>query len=327
MRAGTILAVAVVLSVTSGTAQGDPAADARVLVTAGEALAKQGRFSEAIDKFRAAEKASPSARHDCYIALAYRRLEQWGAGRLHAERCSERATAADPAPVWMATVRRDVDDGIARAGLVKVTLVVTPAELAGSARIRLRALGEDPFAPRAVYLAPGDHDATVETEGREPTSHRFTVKGPGDETATLAVPTGDEPPAAPTQPAAPAGVDPAAPTSPAGQIAATPAPPPSRGPWPWITASIAGAAAVTGVVLHVQALGTKDDAESDATRYDDLLDRFERQRALAIGLYAVAAAAGGVTLYLWLRSPTEAAVSVGIVPVDGGAVVGIGWER
>lgn len=320
------LAVTVVLLLTSGSASADPQADARAQVAEGEALAKQGRFSEAIEKFRAAEQTSPSARHDCYIALAYRRLEQWGAGRLHAEKCVERATEADQAPKWIKNVRRDVDDGVARAGLVKVTLVVTPPELAGSARIRISALGADPFSPRAVYLAAGEHDATVEADGTEPSSHRFAVKGPGDETATLAIPTGGEPTASPAEPAAPPPVNPPA-RSPTGVVAAPLAPPPSRGPWPWITASIAGAAAVTGIAFHVKTLGTKEDAESYADRFDDLLDRFERQRAFAIGSYAAAAAASGVTAYLWLRSPERPPVSVGIAPVEGGAVVGIGWER
>src|SRR4051812_16006045 len=67
----------------------------------GEQLAKEGRFSEAITAFKAADAVEPRAKHACLIALAYTRRELWPQAEIFLDLCRTRATATDPVPDWV----------------------------------------------------------------------------------------------------------------------------------------------------------------------------------------------------------------------------------
>jgi hypothetical protein len=66
-----------------------------------------------------------------------------------------------------------------------------------------------------------------------------------------------------------------------------------------------------GVVFHLQASATRDEAGESAARYDDVIDDFRRQRAIAIGGYIAAAALAGTGAWLLLG--------------DDGATVQVSW--
>ena len=121
----------------------------------GEALAKAGRFEEAIARFKQADAEQPGALPLCYIALAYRRLERWGQAQLFFDRCAERARAGEPLPAWAAALRRDVTAGVARGRGARVTIVVEPAEAQAQALASTSAYAADErFAPRTIFFRP-----------------------------------------------------------------------------------------------------------------------------------------------------------------------------
>src|SRR4051812_33241644 len=110
-----------VLLLVSGVAYADEPGD--VDLAAGQQLATQGRFKEAIVQFKAAHAAAPMrSEPECLIALAYRRLERWGQARLFLTRC----TAFPTHPPWFAQLVTDIDDGLAHAGFTQVNFAVHP---------------------------------------------------------------------------------------------------------------------------------------------------------------------------------------------------------
>src|SRR5688572_8864518 len=94
-----ILAIVVAgLLAASGLAAAD---DREELQAKGEQLAKDGRFVEAIDAFKAADLIQPRASHACLIALAYTRRELWPQAELFLSVCHHRAKGGDPLPEWV----------------------------------------------------------------------------------------------------------------------------------------------------------------------------------------------------------------------------------
>ncbi len=306
----------------------DDAQAAQSAFAEAEQLAKQRQFSEAIAKFREADRLAPSAKYDCFVSLAYRRLERWSLAKLYSVRCGERATAADPEPAWMASVRTEIDAAISRAGLVEVRLVVQPAEVAAEAQLEVSHLGADSFPPGTIALPPGDHQVIARAPGHSATTE-ITVRGPDAEEVVIdlaaksAEPVAEpasgqntvEPPATPVE------------AAPIRDVAPAPHGDTGRGPWPIAAFSVAGAAAVGGAIFHIKAVGTKSDAERSGQEYDRLRDRFGRERAIALSLYAAGVVAAGVGAYLWLRSPGDrgAGITASATPIEGGAIVQLSW--
>ena len=107
-----------------------------------------------------------------------------------------------------------------------------------------------------------------------------------------------------------------------------PLPPPSRVPRYILIAG--GAVALVGVTAHVLSWRTRGDLESapDADAYFDGRDTFRVQRAVSIGAYAVGAATMATALVLGVtvfRRPERPRVSA--APLQGGALVTVGWSR
>src|SRR5690606_20883724 len=96
----------------------------------GEQLAKDGRYTEAIDAFKAAEKIEPRARHACLIALAYTRRELWPQAEIFLEQCEQRATPADPIPEWVPTARQQLAERLATVNVAPVDIRVEPTGVA-----------------------------------------------------------------------------------------------------------------------------------------------------------------------------------------------------
>ena len=111
------------LTLASVSAHADRAGD---LVTEGQELGKQGRFREALGKFRAAEQTSPRALHACLIGLAYLRDDQLGAAALSFADCRRRSTA-EPPPTWLVDEEQALAAKLVISQLGTVTLELDPA--------------------------------------------------------------------------------------------------------------------------------------------------------------------------------------------------------
>src|SRR5690349_7696048 len=158
-RTRALLAALAVAALAPARAHADPAEAAR-LRTQGDALARARRFEEAIAAFKQAEKEEPRADHDCFIALAYRRLERWGQAEMFHARCRERVAAAGGAePVWSAQVASEIRDGLAKSGYARVSIAVEPASAAPGALVTVSSFAPDEsFAPpRTIWLPAGKH--------------------------------------------------------------------------------------------------------------------------------------------------------------------------
>ncbi len=322
-RAGMVALLAcAVLPARPARAQDQGDAAARE-VAEGEKLARAGLFAESIARFKAAEELAPRAAHDCLIALSYFRLDKLGQAQLFMQRCAARATGDDPAPSWVVSMGNDVKAAVAAADLAPVTITVRPAGAAASARFTCSAFAPDEaFAPAVVHLAPGEHTVHLSADGFAAVDQRVTVAG----RQPLVVEVTLEPAGGPASaPARPRAVAPAAAMS--GQAAPEQA---GRGPWPYVALGIAGAALVGGVVMHVKALDTKDEAESNLERYNALANDYESQRTFTYTLYAVAAISGAIGTWLWFRGPPDdgdGGFQAGAAASADGAFVTLGWQR
>jgi hypothetical protein len=101
-------------------------ADPVALRAQGEELARSGRYSEAIDRFKQADRIKPNAANACLIALAYTRRELWPQAEVWLDTCRGRATPADPQPDWAPTEAKQIRERLAVANVAPVEVVVTP---------------------------------------------------------------------------------------------------------------------------------------------------------------------------------------------------------
>jgi len=73
-------------------------ADAAALVRQGERLAKAKRYNDALIAFKSADKLFPKAEHDCWVGLAYARLQMATQANFYVARCQRRAGGKRPIP-------------------------------------------------------------------------------------------------------------------------------------------------------------------------------------------------------------------------------------
>lgn len=322
MRAGLLALLCAVLPVRLASAQEDVAAKE---VAEGEKLAKAGLFAESIARFKAAEVLAPHAANDCLIGLSYMRLRKLGQADLFMQRCAARATGADPAPSWLVTMASDLKTAITSAGLSAVTIAIEPADAAARARLTCSDFAPDEiFAPGTIHLPPGEHTVRARADRFAPAEKKLSVAGGQAVVVELTL----EPTAALSGPATRVGARPGA----AGSSSVTASPAPEgqgRGPWPYVTLGVAGAALIGGVVLHVKALDTKDKAESNIASYNQLANDYESQRTFTYTLYTVAIIGGAVGTWLWFRSPSDGdgGFQASAAATPEGAFVNLGWRQ
>jgi hypothetical protein len=158
VRYGAVL-IGLVLAPAIATAE-DPAA----LRSEGEVLARVGRFSEAIDKFKAADRIKPAAANACLIALAYTRRELWPQAEIWLTTCRDRATPGEPAPDWAPAAAQQIHDRLAAANVAPVEIVVTPRQ----AEITVSSFAlDEKFSARTIHLPMGRHAFIASAPGYE----------------------------------------------------------------------------------------------------------------------------------------------------------------
>jgi hypothetical protein len=296
MRTWVVAALAVGL--TTGVARADDVDD---LVARGEAYGKDGEWTKAIDAFKAADAQRPRAQHACLIGLAYTRRELWPQAELFLARCRQRATTDDPAPEWIADAEATLTQKLAGVNAVAVTITVGPPGAAAEIAVTGFAPDET-FSPRTLHLAPGSYTLRVSAPGYLPEAREIALGAAPQVEVAFAL---HRPPT-------------------------TRYVPPSR-----IGTAIligGGALALGAIGYHALALrpahGDLDDAGSQAA-YDEHLPTFRHRRAIAVGLYAGAAATlvVGAILKATVFRGHEVPVQVSATVQDGGAAFALEWQR
>ncbi|MBA2538710.1 MAG: hypothetical protein H0V17_03670 [Deltaproteobacteria bacterium] len=296
----------VVLCLAS-TATADPVGER---VAAGEELAKQARWTEAIESFKAADKIEKRAKHACLIALAYVRRELWPQAEVFLTLCHERATASDRVPDWVQLAEQQLKEKLAKAKVAVVHIRVVPAEIASQTSIGVSAFEPDElFAPRTIHLGHGKHLITAKAPGRE--TRQQTIEIVDDSPREVMV-----------------DFDAKAP-----EVIPAAAKPVAKGPSkiPLIVTSVGGALVFAGAGYHLFAFkSTRDDlaAAPDDAAYTALEGKFDSQKRNTIILYSVGAAVVVTGLVLGYRMrKSERKPSVGAMVAPGGAMVVMEWNR
>jgi len=277
------------------------------LAAQGEALAKSGDYSRAIDAFKAADKQKPTTRNACMIGLAYLRREAWPQAELFLAECKERASAADPAPDWLATSEAQLAEKLAAANVAAVAIEVAPV---ANARVTVSsfALDESFTAPRTLHLAQGRQTVEVHAEGYVPATETIVIsdKEPKKIQITLK----------------PVGV-----TEPLPIIAEPP--PASNAPYVVMGAGAAvGLGALAYGLAVVHPMQTRLAETRNREIYDKERSRFLPRRNLTFvaGGVAVATIVTGAILKYTVFA-RETPVQVGLVPTDGGGLVTFAFDR
>lgn len=283
------------------------------LRTRGEQLAKDGRFTEAIDAFKAAERIEPRARHACLIALAYTRRELWPQAEIWLEQCEGRATAGDPVPEWMPAQKEQLAARLATVNVAPVEIKVEPA--GANVKLAVSSFAPDElFAPRSIHLPPGRHVIIATAPGYNDAQKTVEVvdKSPQQVTITM-LPITDEKIVVPV-------VEPQAPA--ASKV-------------PYVVMGVGGGVVIAGGILHATYYKKAREKLADARAAGmektggNLTDKWSRARALTIGVYSVGAATllTGVILKATVFKQKEAPVAVSVTPTDGGGLVSVEWSR
>jgi hypothetical protein len=311
------------LALLAGTAQAGPEEAAR-LRAEGESFAKQRRYEEAVRAFKQADVEEPRGDHDCFIALAYRRLERWAQAEMFLSRCRSRLKAGEAPPTWVPSLTTEIADGLTRTGHARVVIGVEPAEAASTAQIAVSAFAADErFAPGAVYLPAGKHLLEVSATGFQSGSQTVEVVS-GRETAVVVKLSPPEAAVTPP-PVEPPVVE--RPVVTASQRPMTVAEP--RSGLGWFCLGVGASAMVAGGIFNYLALHNQDllaQAKNDAD-YEEHETRFDAQRIgtyVGYGVGAVGIAAG---IYLLLKPQRQRTVWVSGAVDDSGASLLLEWHR
>jgi hypothetical protein len=127
----------------------------------GEALGRDGKWGEAVQAFKAAEKLEHRAIHACLIALAYTRREAWPQAEVFLAACHEPGSTL---PDWVAAADTQIAERLQNANLTEVSIEVRPAGT--PATLTVSSFEPDEvFAPRRIHLPYGTHAIVGHAKG------------------------------------------------------------------------------------------------------------------------------------------------------------------
>ena len=268
------------------------------LVHGGEELAKAGRYSEAIDLFKAADRRQPRASNACLIALAYTRKEAWPQAEIFLDRCKAGATAGEPLPDWVPTATEQLAERLATVNVAAITLVVEPAGTPVELTVSSFA-PDEVFAPRTIHLPPGHHVVTARARGWPDVHQTIEVHDRAAQHVTIHL------------------------RKPSIEI--------HRGRTPLVV--LGAGAVVTAVAIGIHATWYRDaynqlnDAKGrgDLGAFQMLEGDFKTKQRVTIGLYGIGLAT--VVTGLVLRQMGVGDAEVVVAPTNGGGVVSLEWQR
>jgi hypothetical protein len=301
--------------------------DRAALQAKGEQLAKDGKYTDAIEAFKAADRIEKRAAHACLISLAYTRRELWPQAELFLSFCHQRAKPGDPLPDWVSLADQQIRDRLIAAGLVEVSIEAKPP----NAQVTVSSFAPDEvFDPRTIHLpigthvvfakAPGYLDGQVIVQITDKTTKHVVIE--------LAPNAGSAKPGEPL-----VGK---------GQVFVPdtnlerPESPDGGGSKKGMPLMLAGGAAIAlGLVAHGW-MGFEHGKLEEAnkppitTASEDLYaahsGRYDIARIATVALYATGVACIGIGFYQ--RSKSEKSTTVAATPLpEGGALVSVGWQR
>jgi hypothetical protein len=286
------------------------APSAAELQAQGEQLAKDGRFTEAIDAFKAADRLEPRASHACLIALAYTRRELWPQAEVFLSKCHALASASDPLPDWVPQAEQLIKDRFANVNVAPVEIEVQPAE--AQAKLTVSSFAPDElFEARTIHLPPGHHVIAAIAEGYQGAQQSVDITDKTPQHVVIKL--------------TKMGIKRVG--GPGSGHAA-----PSSTPKYLIVGG--GGALALGVLVHATLYRSyrndlaADAAIPDAAAYHDHESAYDISRWSVIGLYAVGGAALVVGAYLKLTSHDDEAPAVAAFPISGGGgMVSVEWHR
>lgn len=245
--------------------------NAEALVRQGEKLGREGKFREALKVFHLAEKQSPKAVHDCYIAVAHMRLDELTAARYFLDRCSSRASGASPIE-WYQAARTELAEKTKGFGRLEISSSVADVRVALKPTI-----GISVTAPVTLWVEPGRYRVlgTSEEAGVEPTA--TTVKTGVVRMIRLnAVPKNT-----------PRATEPMAGGS-------------SQRTWGYVAIGGSVLAGALGYYAQTKAYDARDRTKEPLSQpdYDDAVSDVKRNEVIAYSLYGVAAAGLAAATYL-----------------------------
>jgi hypothetical protein len=277
------------------------------LTAEGEQLAKDSRFSEAIDKFKAADKLQPTASHACLIALAYTRRELWPQAEIFLARCHERATPQDPLPDWVPVAEQQIAERLATVNVAPVTIDVSPPDAKVSLTVSSFAPDET-FAPRTIHLPPGHHVIIATAKGFERAQQEVEIENKDPKRVTIELKPKTTYFSEPVYDIRPF-------TQPLGAV-----------PSPWPKRMLVGGLVIGGAGLVATGLMSYEyfAAKNSAADWDDHIDTYRTSRIAAISLLAVG---GGLAITGYLLHRSDESPAVAAAPLPGGAMIAVGWSR
>ncbi len=304
--AGLVLALGVFVPAVAAAESGEE------LRARGEQLAKDGRYSEAIDAFKAAEKVEPRARHACFIALAYTRRELWAQAEIFLDQCHARATASDPLPEWVPMVDTLLKERLALAAPIDIR--VEPAD----ADVKLAVpnfANDELIKPRTIHLPKGRHVIIATAQGFNDAQKTIEVTDTSPQVVTITMlPIATTSPDVIVRPVA--GVATARPSN-----------------VPLVLIGAGAGVTLIGAAAHLfvywPARNDLAKLRPTAPGYTAAETKWSKWRSLTIGLYAIGGATliTGLVLKMTVFKTTENAPQVSLVPQDGGGMLSIGWNR
>ncbi len=290
------LGVLIIMLLACGIARGETAPD---LVRAGEELARDGHYLEAVATFKRAEALAPAPTHACLIGLAYLRAERWSQAEVFFATCRERTPHLTELPSWLVLAERQLDEHLHVGQFAPVAIRVEPADDAVVSISSFEA--DEMFSTRLVHLPAGRYVITATAPGRARVQTALSVSDAQPREVVL-------------------------------RFSATR---PSR--IPWIVGGAGAALLVAGGIYDAAALApvratlvtAGDPAHPDPGLYDRNSATFDRRRDLTLALYGLGAAAviAGVALHYTVFRDRESPVQISGELHDHGAMVGIAWRR
>lgn len=289
------IVVAAVVGFAPASARADQRGD---LQAKGEQLAKDGRYGEAIDAFKQADRLEPKASHACLIALAYMRRESWPQAELFLSICHQRAGKADPLPDWVPLADQQIKERLQAANVAEVTIEVKPADAHASVTVSSFA-PDEVFEPRTIHLPVGRHVLFARAEGHPNAQQTITLDGTAPQHVVIDLD---------AQPARPTPVE----------------TPRKRG-----TALLVagGITVLAGAGTHAWMAYERTFLTTTPQEWDDHNKLFDVAKYSTIGLYTVGAGLIVTGIILRRSTPSTETPVVSAVPLDGGAFVSVGWQR
>lgn len=317
--------LACVLALAS-TASADTPKSADELRAEGEGHAKRQEYAEAIASFKEADRIAPQAIYSCMIGLTYMRRNLLAQAELFLGRCHTRARD-EKLPAWVASADQQLAQALTDGKVSTFAITVTPATAGAS--VTVSGFAEDEkFDPQTIHLPAGNYAITVSAPSFPDVKKDVVSLGTHD-VQPLAF-TLEQRVAPPIdtqvkQPDPPVVKEPII-VPPGEDDPPVVEPKPSKLPLALFITG--GALAAGGGVMHYITWKKADDLRAATMRpdYDTAAKTFERERIVTFSLYGAAAIALGIGTYLQLTSP-ESSTSVAAVPLDGGGMVTIGWQR